>query len=143
MPSFVYRCTVSAAPEAVFDAITNPANTSILFAGAAADRVLTPGPLRTGSRIGRRRTVDANTVEGEGEIDVCRPPKEFSIRGEAKGLRLETHWRLKPDDGGTQVEYECRVEGSGLASLIVKPVLEALRRADADHLDRLRRLVER
>jgi carbon monoxide dehydrogenase subunit G len=142
MPGFVLRATLVSPPDAVFGALTDPANAPALFSGASPGTVVTPGPLRAGSRVRTSRTVAGRSFEGETTVDVHRPGKEFSLTASAQGVRVETRWRLAPDGAGTRVEYECRVQGSGLASLFEGAVVDALRRADADHLDRLRKLVD-
>jgi carbon monoxide dehydrogenase subunit G len=141
MPGFFLRGTVAGTPEAVFAVLTDPANAPRLFAGAAAGRLVSAPPLRAGSRVATARTVEGRTVSGEAVVDVCRPPREFALVASAEGFRVETRWRLVPEGSGTKVEYECRVSGSGLASLLAGAVTDALRRADADHLDRLAAVV--
>lgn len=144
MPSFTYRGTVAASPQAVFIVLANPGRTADLFAGAAADVVIDGGPVRAGTRLRRSRTVGSTSATADATVEVHRPGKELAIVGEARGFRVETRWRLRPgaDASCTEVEYECKVEGSGLASLVAGAVSDALQRADADHLDRLRRIVE-
>lgn len=139
MPSFVLRATVAAAPDAVFAALATPANAALLFSGTSPDAPLEPGPVRAGSRFRRRRTVGSQTFDGEVVVDVYRPGKEYAVRAEARGIRVESRWRLTlaADGAATGVAYECSVQGSGLASFVEGPVTDALRRADADHLQRL------
>lgn len=138
MPGYVLRGTVASPPDAVFAVLADPANASRLFSGAAPGRLVSPAPVRAGSRVLSSRTVDGLTVSGEVTVDVHRPPKELVLTASAQGFRVESRWRLVPDGAGTKVEYECRVSAGGLAGLLAGSVTDALRRADADHIDRLR-----
>ena len=145
MASFVLRAAIAAAPDAVFAVLTDPASQPRLFPGSSPDVLVGPGPLRSGSRLKRSRTLSGNTFAAEATVEVHRPPKEFSVTGESRGVRIETRWRLTPtaaDGNATNVEYECRIAASGLASLFEGAILDALKKADTEHLERLRALVE-
>ena len=142
MGSYVTRTRIAAAPEKVFAALVAPGNGPALFTGAERDQVSPPGALKLGSRLTRRRTVEGTTVEGESTVEVCREGKELVLCGETKGFRIEQRWVLRADEGGTKVEYECSIKGSGLAAFMEGMVVEAAEKADADHLTRLKGLVE-
>jgi uncharacterized protein YndB with AHSA1/START domain len=145
MPSYTMSATLAAPPERVFAALTDPQNATLLFGAAAGDLRIGPEPLRQGARYPQRRTWGGMTVSGDLVVEALRPPKEFEISAEAKGLRVVARWVLTSESEGaaTRVDYECRVQGSGFAAFLAGTVADALRRADAEHLERLRRLVER
>jgi len=134
--------TVAKPPEAVWAVLADPSLGLRLFSGCTRSEMTSPPPLRRGSRFVLVRTVDGKTVEVEFDVAVFRPPKEIELAGEAQGFRVEYRYRLRPvGEGtgeGTKVDLECVVEGLGLAALMEGVVTEALRRADADHLERLR-----
>lgn len=130
--------TVPHPPEAVWAALADPGMGLRLFSGCTRCELTSSPPLRRGSRFVLVRTVDGRTVEVEFDVVVFRPPKEIELAGEAQGFRVEYRYRLRPEGAGTKVDLECVVEGLGLAALMEGVVTEALRRADADHLDRLR-----
>lgn len=142
MGTYVYRMRIAASPDRVFAVLADPANGPALFAGAERGQASPPGALRAGSRLTRRRTVQGTTVEGEATVEVFREGKELVLSGETRGFRIEQRWVLKPDGDGTKVEYECRIQGSGLAAFMEGMVLDAAEKADADHLARLKGLVE-
>ncbi|MCE9637502.1 MAG: SRPBCC family protein [Planctomycetes bacterium] len=154
MGSFVLSKRIARNADDVFATLTDPANQRALFSGTTRSDSSPPGALRAGSVLKRTRTVGGTTVDGEVTVDVFRPGKELSLRGEAKGLKLEQRWRLvtrtaaqapaaPPPAAETTVEYECRIEGSGFAALFAGAVLDAVRSADADHLERLSTLLEK
>lgn len=139
--SYTLRGTVARPPETVFAAIADPAAAPARFSGAAAGVLVSAPPMRAGSVVRTTRTVAGRTVTADATIEVHRPSKELEIRGGVQGIEVVTRWRLTPDGAGTKVEFECRVTGSGLAAFVEGPVADALRTADADHIERLARHV--
>ena len=138
MGTFRSSATIPRPPEAVWAALADPSLGLRVFSGCSRSELTTPPPLRRGSRLRIVRTVDGKTVEVEFDVVVFRPAKELELSGEAQGFRAEYRYVLLPEGAGTRVDLECAVEGLGLAALLEGTVTDALRRADADHLERLK-----
>ena len=139
------QTTIPRPAEAVFATLSDPATAVRIQAGTSRSELVTPPPLRTGSRLRAVRTVEGRTVDGEVEVAVCRPGKEIEYVGGAQGIKVSYRYTLKADAAvgaeSTLVTLDVTIEGSGFASLVAGIVTEALRRAEADHLTKLRALL--
>jgi hypothetical protein len=144
VPSFRIQTTIARPAAAVFAKLADPAIAVRIQAGTTRSELLTPPPVRAGSRIRAVRTLEGRTVDGEVEVATFRQDREIEYVGGAQGIRVAYRYSLKdgPAAGTTVATLDVAVEGSGLAALVAGVVTNALQRAESDHLAKLKALVE-
>lgn len=142
MGDFRSSVRIAAAPDSVWRVLADPAAGQRLFAGCTRAGLASAPPMRAGSRMTVARTVDGRSVEVEFDVVVFRPGKELELLGEAQGFRAGYRYVLRADGDGTRLDLDTSVEGLGFAALMEGVVTDALRKADADHLDRVRAAAE-
>ena len=86
-----------------------------------------------GSKVTEVRNVMGRRVEIEGEITEFAEDRRMSFAGKGPAVkRLEYHYRLKPDNGGTRLDTELDLELSDLFGLAT-PVIQRLTDRELDH----------
>lgn len=143
MPSFRNQTTIARPAAAVFAKLTDPATAVRIQAGTTRSELVTPAPLRAGSRLRAVRTLEGRTVDGEVEVATFRQDKEIEFLANAQGIRVSYRYTLKEAAPETTIAtLDVSVEGSGLAALVAGVVTNALQRAETDHMAKLKALVE-
>lgn len=114
----IYRVYIRAAPEAVWDAITNPEWTQRYGYGGRGDYDLRPGGKYVGYTSEDMRAHGAPDIAIEGEILAADPLR-----------RLVQTWQMTmdpslADEGATRLTYEIDPVESGLTRLTITHELE-------------------
>lgn len=132
---------VSATPEAVFDALAQPATYARAVAGQGAAEVHGAWP-EPGSTVAVDRGLPAARIRDTAVVEESVRPTRLALHGRLPGLRAAVEVRLESRFGATLVVLSARPVGGRLAR-IPAPLLDvALRARDRRVLDRLRRLAE-
>jgi uncharacterized protein YndB with AHSA1/START domain len=89
--------------------------------------------LAKGTRITEVRNVLGRRVEIQGEITEFEDDKRLTFTGQGPAVkRLEYHYRLKPDAGGTRLDTEVDLELTDLFG-IASGVIQKLTDREVDH----------
>jgi carbon monoxide dehydrogenase subunit G len=92
-------------PEQVFDCVTNPGMWPSYIDDLASVELLTPPPIRVGTRVQVVQLVDGREFHATEEFtEVERPRRSASHIRDARRPNLGTY-QLEPADGGTLVTY--------------------------------------
>lgn len=92
-------------PEAVWDALADPAGYEYWVVGSKAIRDADPGFPAPGTRFHHTIGFGPLTVRDHTEVLAAEPPREIRLRAKARPLGSATVTvRLTPADGGTTVE---------------------------------------
>lgn len=127
----------------VFAVLTDVGNAA-RWSSALEEELLTPGPLRVGSR--RRAVVPGlagRTMVNEMELTELVPDRRLAMRGVA-GFPFPVRMaaELEPVDGGTLLRWTTWLEPGGLARLLGPVLAPGYRRSFARDLARLKSMME-
>jgi uncharacterized protein YndB with AHSA1/START domain len=114
------------------------------WSSALEEQLLTPGPLRVGSK--RRAVVPGlagRTMENEMELTELVPDRRLAMRGVA-GFPFPVRMlaELKPVDGGTRLRWTTWLEPAGVARLVGPVVAASYKRSFTRDLARLKLMME-
>lgn len=90
MSSFKISKSIHAAPERVFEALTDFANAPGRIQAINRLEVLTPGPVRAGTRFRETRIMFKREDTQEMEVVEFDPPRRVVIGDDACGCRFRT-----------------------------------------------------
>ena len=127
----------------VFAVLTDLGNAA-RWSSALEEQLITPGPLRVGSR--RRAvvpTIAGRTMENEMELTELVPDRLLAMRGVAGfPFPVRILAELEPANGGTLLRWTTYLEPGGIAKLL-GPVLGAsYKRSFAKDLAKLKSMME-
>lgn len=132
-----------AAPERVFDFLTDPGSVPAWQSDARFQGQITPGPLHEGSLLDNRKRFLGYAFSTVTKVTAYARPARFAFRSD--GPRKYTFtYRLAPDGGGTVVAVEAGFpRPAGLFRLIPRRFLSRAitEELTANHL-RLKRILE-
>jgi len=95
--------------------------------------------VRLGPRFSQTRVVNGVRATAIVEVVCFEPGRALTLRGGAKGVQVQIAYRLRPAQGGTEVELECEVWGRGVMRVLTPVILQYVERLEGDHLERLAR----
>ena len=104
MHEVVASTRVNAPPDRVFDVFTDFENAPENVRGIKALELLTPGPLKKGSRFRQTRVISGHEETEEMEVTDFRPGESYSVGGESHGARYAGTMKVSPDGKGSKVE---------------------------------------
>lgn len=127
MPRLVREAQVAAPPSKVFDLVTDFERVGKLLPGVQESVVLTPGPVRMGSRIREKREVKGRVRETEFVVTAHEPARRFWMDVYTGGKKAgEGGFDLVPAGEGTRLRYTLDFDLPGLMKLmtpLVKPIV--------------------
>lgn len=127
----------------VFAVLTDVGNAA-RWSSALEEELITPGPLRVGSR--RRAVVPGvagRTTENEMELTELVPDRRLAMRGVAGfPFPVRILAELEPTDGGALLRWTTWLEPGGLMRLLGPVLAASYRRSFAKDLARLKPMVE-
>jgi uncharacterized protein YndB with AHSA1/START domain len=122
----VPRITISdyiAAPvDQVFRLFTDVASGAGRISGIKHIEMLTPGPIRLGSRWRETRDVFGVDDSAEMEITSYERNRTYTITHQKAGVQISTAFWFEPANGGTKVSVECELERGGLPPGLLAPL---------------------
>jgi hypothetical protein len=84
--------------------------------------LLTPGPMRVGTRWIETRVVLGRADSAQMEITAYERNRMFTISHDRAGVRVDTTFWFAPADGGTTVTVEFELESSWLPLSLLRPL---------------------
>ena len=127
----------------VFAVLTDLGNAA-RWSSALEEQLITPGPLRVGSR--RRAVVPGvagRTMENEMELTELVPNRRLAMRGVAGfPFPVRIVAELEPADGGTLLRWTTYLEPGGIAKVFVPVLAAGYRRSFAKDLAKLKLMME-
>lgn len=92
--------------------------------------VLTPGPVRVGTRFRETRRMFGRDATEEMEILEFDPPRSFVMGCDNHGCRYRTRFLFTPSGAGTRMEMQFRAEGltffARLMGTLMKPLAKKM-----------------
>src|SRR5690348_1299715 len=132
-----------AAPEVVFDYMTDPANLASWQTTKTLVEPLTEGPTRLGSRV-RERTKPPGTREFEQIVEFTEfdRPRRFHVHVVEGPQPIDGTWTFAPERDGTRVRFVAAGDLRGPLRLLGPVVARAMARQFAGYHRTLRRNLE-
>lgn len=92
---------VTAAPEAVWDVLTDIPSAHLTLSGVLAVEILTPGPYQPGFRWKETRKMFGMKASEEMMVQAAEPPHSTTIVAENGGTEYKTVFTVTPDADGS------------------------------------------
>jgi uncharacterized protein YndB with AHSA1/START domain len=125
-------------------AVLSDVGNAARWSSALVEELLTPGPLRVGSR--RRAVVPGfagRTMENEMELTELVPDRRLAMRGVAGfPFSVRILAELEPANGGALLRWTTYLEPRGIARLLGPVLAASYRRSFARDLARLKTMME-
>jgi hypothetical protein len=138
--------TLNAAPPRVFEVFTDLARGAERIQAIKKLELLTPGPLRVGTRFRETRLMFGKEASEEFEVTELEANRLYSTACDSCGVRFRMRFEFRPDGAGTRVDMRVDTEPhtffaklmSPLSGLVLKSCVKAF---EADMAD-LRKVCE-
>jgi len=95
--------TVAAPPERVFEIAADVPRWAEVIRGVEGVEMLTPGPVRVGTRFRETRIMHGSKAAEEMTVAEFAPPHHFVLTAENHGARYRAEHRFTAEDGGTKL----------------------------------------
>lgn len=142
MNGFEFTEHIARPPKEVFALISNPANGSKFVDNIKECKKLTDGPIGVGTRFRETRLMNGKEASADLLVSAYEPPTHFGISTEAEGIKVEYHYHLSPEGGGTRLRWVCELEASGLRKMMLPMVAGIMKKEDGNHLQKLKAHLE-
>jgi len=143
MRSFTYTIHIDRTPAQIWSYMMD-------FSQAARWRnlvrhveVLTPGPLRVGSKLLITFDVTGKVRKATSEVWALEPARRFGVRNTEENVTGVFEYTLTPDDTGTTVTFTCDVRPHRWMWLLLPWLLRGNRMRYAEQLPNLKKEVEK
>lgn len=147
MHEVVATTKVKAPPDQVFDVFTDFENAPENVSGIKSLELLTPGPLKKGSRFRQTRVIAGHEQTEEMEITDFRPGESYSVGGESHGARYDGTLTVKPDGAGSKVEMRFTFKPvsvfAKLMGFMASSMVESFKKALQQDLEDLKKIAEK
>lgn len=142
MNGFEFNEHIARPPKEVFELVSNPANGSKFVDNIKECKKLTEGPIGVGTRFRETRLMNGKEASADLLVSACEPHTHFGISSEVEGIKVEYHYYLSQEGGGTRVRWVCELEASGLRKMMLPMVAGIMKKEDGDHLQKLKAYLE-
>jgi hypothetical protein len=138
MTVVVHRLDVDAAPETVFDHVSDPRTETVWNPAARRIDLLTPEPLGPGSRF-----EGSWFGPGRGSLEILEyaRPTHWRTRGRFRGLDIDVIGGVEPRERGTRLTLATELAADGVLRPLLPVLAAGLRVAGRGNMRRLRRML--
>lgn len=137
------RITIARASGDVAAFAADPANAPAWYSRIASAELLTGPAVAIGSRIRFVARFMGRRMDYVYEITDLVPGERMTMRTAEGPFPMETTYTWEPEGGGTLMSLRNRGEPAGFSRLAAPLIAPAMRRANRQDLESLRRLLER
>lgn len=146
MADFTLTVPVHAPAQAVWDVITNIADTPGVIPAITRIEMLTDGPFRVGTRWNETRRIGSREETITLEVVECDPPRTCTLRAVAAGIEYRTGFTLTPVPDGTTLALRAisrPINLAGRAMWLLSPIMtRVMKKLMRQDLDRIKAHVE-
>lgn len=139
--------TIAAPPERVFAAATDIHRWAEIVPAIEKVEVLTPGPMRAGTRFRETRRMLGREATEEMTVTDFDPPRSYTLGAQSHGCRYRTELRFEPAGAGTRLVFDFSAEPltfvARLMMALMKPMMKKAARLCAEDLEAIAAHVER
>lgn len=135
---------IAAPPEAVFPWLTEPARLQRWVGGMVDGEVVTPGPVRPGSRSRETVMMGSERTEMVSTVTALEPGRALEVSIDGDGFRMDTRYEVEADGrGGTRLRFQGVTRYERPFPRLMEPVITpAAQEKLEEDLARLKALVE-
>jgi hypothetical protein len=134
---------VARPPRDVFDFITASENASKIVQSVTSLVKLTDGPVRVGTRYRETRLMNGKEQQAELEIVEFEPTQKYAMQNVTEGIETVYQYNLQPERDGTRIDLVCELKAKGIKKLMLPLVATILKKEDGDHLQRVKKILEK
>ena len=146
MSTLKLHTQIDAAPQEVFDVLTDIPRMGERIGGVVNIEMLTDGPVGVGTRFKETRIMFKREAAEEFEVTEMAPPARLVLVAESCGCRYVCTHRLAPEAEGTRLELEMQITPLGLVARLMSPLnflmAGTMKKAIQQDLDDLKAAVE-
>lgn len=147
MTKIVVERTIAAPPERVFAAATDVHHFADIVPAIEKVEVLTPGPMRVGTRFRETRRLMGRSATEEMTVTAFDPPRGYVVGAESHGCRYRTEFRFEPQGSGTRMVMDFGAEPltftAKVLSVLMKPMIKKMMDLCAQDLEAIKAHVEK
>ncbi len=147
MIQFSTRRFVAAPPERVFALASNFADAPAVVPAIKRVEMLTPGPVRIGTKFRETRVMFKKEATETMEVTAFDPPRSYRLGCTSCGCRYESVFLFSPKDEGTDVELSFTAEPltflAKVMSFLMRPMVKSMGKMCAQDLESLALAAER
>ena len=134
---------IARSPKEVFDFITASENAPKVVPSVKSMVKLTEGPIRVGTRYRETRLMGGKEAHAELEIVDLDPNQKYAMKNVTDGIETVYRYTFLPERDGTRVDLVCELNASGIKKLMLPMVASILKKEDGQHLQRLKKVMEK
>jgi carbon monoxide dehydrogenase subunit G len=114
--------TVAAPPERVFEIAADVPRWAEVIRGVESVEMLTPGPVRVGTRFRETRIMHGSKAAEEMTVAEFAPPHRFVLTAENHGARYRAEHLFAAEDGGTRLTLSFEGKPVTLFAYLMMPL---------------------
>jgi hypothetical protein len=122
MKPMTVSALVAAPPEFVFDRAIDVLRWPERISGVKAIELLTPGPVRVGTRFRETREMFGRLATEEMEFTAIELPRSFTLEAHSHGMHYISRRRCDPDGSGTRLALEFSGRAERLLARLMMPL---------------------
>jgi uncharacterized protein YndB with AHSA1/START domain len=142
MNGFELHEHIARSPREVFEVLSNPTLAAEFLDNIKESRQLTDGPIAVGTKFRETRVVNGREATADLLVSAYEPNTHIGISTEAEGIKVEYHYHLFPEEGGTRLTWTCELEATRLRKMMLPMVAAIMKREDGNHLKQLKAYLE-
>jgi carbon monoxide dehydrogenase subunit G len=120
---------VHAPPGATFAVFTDFANCAGRIPGILKIEVLTPGPVKRGTKFQETRKMFGKQATETMEVTAYEPPRRYVLSAVSGGVAFDSEFRFLSEKGGTQVDFTMTTKAQTLFAKLMAPIGWLMRRS--------------
>jgi carbon monoxide dehydrogenase subunit G len=142
MAGFTATNWINQPPATVFESLSSPKKAPKIMPNIKSMTQTTTGAVGVGTKFHEVRLVNGKESETDLEVVAYDQPRRYGVKATQSGIDVTYFYDLKPERGGTTIDLECVVEGSGLKKLMLPIVAGVMKKEDGNHLETLKLALE-
>jgi carbon monoxide dehydrogenase subunit G len=122
------NCEISIAAPAdrVFKLLSDFAHAPDHVSGINKVEMLTPGPVRVGTKFKETRMMFGKEATETMEVTTFDPPRSYTIQALSCGVEFRSTFRCTPEGTGTKVRLEVETTPKSLFAKILSPIMKLM-----------------
>ncbi|MBE4908480.1 SRPBCC family protein [Bacillus luteolus] len=142
--AFKLETTIDVPLEKVFEFMTDTKNAPDIYDYVVKTEKVTEGPIQEGTEIKEVKEIRGREITSTLTVLAYTLNETYAFKNEVNGYTVEYQYTLRPNGEGTTIEFNGILRPKGIKSFFFKPMFERIiKTEDSDHLDRLKKLLEK
>lgn len=146
MTEFTVETVIARPIEQVFQAFSDLEHFAERVKGITRVELLTPGPMRLGTRFRETRVFMGKEATETMEVSGFEPDRSYAVSAESQGTRFHSTFAFEPDGAGTKVRVHFSSTPLTLAAKLAAPLaalmMGTIRKCTEDDVADLKRFLE-